>query len=158
MQICQFPDQPKIGHHQQSILKSPLHIKTMNNNHHSSDAFYDQSTMRIPLSNLQQQQQQTLHRQPSRQFDAYGQMPVNLYTNDDNMSRYEPGRFDRMRPAVRGDSYGYEVLGAQTWNPNAFSGNSNFPAFGATGRMKSASRGRSAIPSVSTRSYLRGYS
>lgn len=50
---------------------------------------------------------------------------------------------------MQGGGYGYEMPGAQTWNPGAFGGGNNFPPFGATGRMKSTSRGRPALPSVS---------
>ena len=96
-----------------------------------------------------------LHRQPSRHFDAYGTVPNNTYSSEDQSLRYETNRFDRMNGPVQGGGYGYEMPQAQTWNPNAFSTNSNsfspFPA--ATGRMKSQTRvGRSALPSVSTQS------
>ena len=113
------------------------------NNHHPQETYYDHSSSRSPGSH--RYQPQTLHRQPSRQFDAYGQMPTPLYTPDDHNSRYD--RFDRMNAAMPG-GYGYELPGAQTWNPSAFGGGNNFPAFGATGRMKSTSRGRTALPTV----------
>ena len=54
-----------------------------------------------------------------------------------------------MNSNIPGGGYGYEMPGAQTWNAAAFGGGNNFPPFGATGRMKSASRARSALPSVS---------
>ncbi|MCJ1483901.1 hypothetical protein MMC06_004069 [Schaereria dolodes] len=113
------------------------------NNHHPQETYYDHSSSRSPGSH--RYQPQTLHRQPSRQFDAYGQMPTPLYTPDDHNSRYD--RFDRMNAAMPG-GYGYELPGAQTWNPSAFGGGNNFPAFGATGRMKSTSRGRTALPTT----------
>ena len=95
-----------------------------------------------------------LHRQPSRHFDAYGTMPNNVYTPDDQSLRYETNRFDRMNGPVQGNGYGYDLSQAQTWNPNAFSTNSNnnfSPFAAATGRMKSQTRaGRSALPSVCT--------
>ena len=54
-----------------------------------------------------------------------------------------------MNATMQGGGYGYELPGAQTWNPNAFGGTNGFSPFGATGRMKSASRGRSILPTVS---------
>lgn len=92
-----------------------------------------------------------LHRQPSRHFDAYGQMPNNLYAPDDQSMRYETNRFDRMNGQVHANGFGYELPQAQTWNPNAFSTNNDFapPFVAATGRMKSQTRGgRSALPTV----------
>lgn len=64
--------------------------------------------------------------------------------------RYEANRLDRMNGSMQGNAYGYEMAQAQTWNPNAFSNNNNFSAYGATGRMKSQTRGRSALPTVRT--------
>ncbi|MCJ1305115.1 hypothetical protein MMC08_007929 [Hypocenomyce scalaris] len=49
---------------------------------------------------------------------------------------------------MQGGGYGYEMPAAQTWNPAAFGGGNNFSTFGATGRMKSTSRGRPALPST----------
>ena len=118
----------------------------MNNHHHQQDMYYDQASSRSPASH--RHQQQTLHRQPSRQFDAYGQMPSALYTPDDHGPRYDTNRFDRMTAAMQGGGYGYDLSGSQSWNPGAFGGGNNFHTFGATGRMKSTSRGRSALPTV----------
>ena len=115
------------------------------NNHHHQDMYYDQSSSRSPGSH--RHQPQTLHRQPSRQFDAYGQMPSTLYAPEDPSSRYDTNRFDRMAPSMQGNGYGYDFSASQSWNPGAFAGN-NFNAFGATGRMKSTSRARSALPTV----------
>lgn len=109
--------------------------------------YYEQPSSRSP--GALRHQQQTLHRQPSRHFDAYGQMPSNIYPPDEHTSRYDTNRFDRMNTNMQGGGYGYEMPGAQTWNPGAFGGANNFPPFGATGRMKSSSRGRPALPSVS---------
>lgn len=75
-------------------------------------------------------------------------MPNNVYTPDDRGMGYEPNRLDRMNGPVQGVGYGYEVPQAQIWNPNAFNSNNNFTPFAATGRMKSQTRGRSALPSV----------
>jgi hypothetical protein len=118
----------------------------MNNQQQHQDMFYDQAASRSP--NSHRVAPQTLHRQPSRQFDAYNQMPNTLYGPEDH-SRYDTNRYDRMNPVLQGGGYGYELPQAQTWNPNAFGGGHGFNAFGATGRMKAASRGRSGLPAVS---------
>ena len=120
----------------------------MNNHHHHNEMYYDQASSRSPGSH--RHQQQMLHRQPSRHFDAYGQMPNNVYAPDDQSMRYDTNRFDRMNGQVQGNGFGYELPQAQTWNPNAFSTNNNFapPFIAATGRMKSQTRGRSALPTV----------
>ena len=67
---------------------------------------------------------------------------------DDRGLGYEQNRLDRMNGSVQGGAYGYEVPQAQTWNSNAYNAN-NFQPFSATGRMKSQTRGRSALPTVS---------
>ena len=119
------------------------------NNHHPGDMFYDQNPSRSPGS--QRHQQQTLHNQPSRQFDAYGHMPNHsMYAPEDQTLRYDTNRYDRTVPPVPGAGFGYEIPGAQTWNPNAFGGGNNYPALNnPTGRMRSQNRGRSALPPVS---------
>ncbi|KAL8720647.1 MAG: hypothetical protein Q9225_002517 [Loekoesia sp. 1 TL-2023] len=117
----------------------------MNNHHKPPDMYYDpSSSSRSPAAH--RHQQQTLHRQPSRQFDAYGHMPTNTYQPEDSSSRYDGHRFDRMNPTMQGGAYGYDMPSAHTWNPNAFGGANGFPTFGATGRMKPMPRGRSALP------------
>ncbi|KAL8834858.1 MAG: hypothetical protein Q9170_003558 [Blastenia crenularia] len=116
----------------------------MNNHQNPPDMYYDQSSTRSPA--MHRHQQQPLHRQPSRQFDAYGSMPNNMYQPEDSASRYDGSRFDRMNPPMQGGAYGYDMPSAQTWNPNAFGGTNGFPTFGATGRMKPMPRGRSALP------------
>ncbi len=120
------------------------------NNHQQNDFYYDQNNTRSPGAH--RHQQQMLHRQPSRHFDAYGTMPNNnLFTPDDQSMRYETNRFDRMNGQMHGGGYGYDPLQAQTWNTNVFSSNNNnFGAYGggATQRMKSQTRGRSTLPNV----------
>lgn len=124
-----------------------LHTSMMNSLN-QSDMYYDQSS-RSPGTH--RHAQQMLHRQPSRHFDAYGSMPSNGgYAPDDQSMRYETNRFDRMNGPIQGNGYSYDMAQAQTWNPNAFSNNNNFSAYGATGRMKSQTRGRSVLPSVRT--------
>ena len=126
------------------------------NTHHHQDMYYDQASSRSPGSH--RHQQQTLHRQPSRQFDAYGQMPSTLYTPEDHASRYDTNRFDRMNATLQNGGYGYDLTGAQSWNPGAFGGVNAFNAFGATGRMKPNSRGRTGLPSVRLPSCLQDVS
>jgi hypothetical protein len=116
--------------------------------HHQHDMYYDHSgSARSPGSH--RQQQQTLHRSSSRQFDGFGQLPGGLYTAEDHAARYETNRYDRLNPSVAA-SYGYDMSGAQTWNPSGFGGANTLAALGATGRMKPSSRQRSALPSVSS--------
>ena len=125
----------------------------MMNNHQQqqNDIYYDQPLPSRSPGSRGPPQQQMLHHQPSRHFDAYGTMPNNVYAPDDQTLRYDTNRFDRMNgPMQAVGGYGYDPHQAQTWNPNAFSSNNNFAAYpaAATGRMKSQTRGRSALPSV----------
>ena len=119
-------------------------------NNHPQDIFQDQSASRSPGAQ-RYQTQQTLHRQPSRQFDVYGQMPNPLFAHDDHNQRFEPNRFDRLGTAgLPSAGYSYDMNGPpQTWNPSAFSNPHPLGAFGATGRLKAAQRGRGPLPSVS---------
>lgn len=113
---------------------------------HPHDLYHDNPSARSPGS---QRHQQPLHRQHSRQFDAYGPMPVNLY--DDPTARYDTGRLDRLNPSMHNNSYAYDLPGSQTWNPNGFA---NPQALGgirsASASMKTATRGggRAALPTV----------
>tara|TARA_R110002003_G_scaffold123_2_gene11115 strand:+ start:1386 stop:1838 length:453 start_codon:yes stop_codon:yes gene_type:complete len=112
---------------------------------------YDQSSSRSPGSH-RNQPQTTLHRMPSRQFDAYAPLPQgNLYTPDDHARSYEPPRnYDRLTATVHGGGgYGYDMGARAGWNTNAFSQNGLGSLGGAAAaRMKSQQRGRSALPSV----------
>ena len=114
------------------------------NNHHNPDLFYDHAASRSPGSH--RHQQPTLHRQPSRQFDAYGQIALPQYVSEDQNQRYDTTRFDRMNNVHNGN-YGFDPQMSQTWNASSFGANPAFN-FGATGRMKPNNRGRSNIPSV----------
>ncbi|KAL8990961.1 MAG: hypothetical protein Q9169_007983 [Polycauliona sp. 2 TL-2023] len=133
----------------------------MNGHQTPHEIYYDQPASRSP--GAQRHQQPILHRQPSRQFDAYAQMPNGqmqnpqmqngqmqnpIYQPEESAPRYDGNRFDRINPTMQGAGYGYEMPSAQTWNPNAFAGANGFPAFGATGRMRPTPRGRSALPST----------
>lgn len=126
----------------------------MNNLHNPPDMYYNQSSSRSP--DAQRHPQQTLHRQPSRQFDAYGPMPTNIYQPEDSASRYDGNRFDRINPTMQGGAYGYDMPSAHTWNPTAFGAANGFPNYGANTRMKTMPRGRSALPPVSSNTTVTG--
>lgn len=110
----------------------------------SQDMYHDNPSARSPGS---QRHQQTLHRQPSRQFDAYGAMPMNFY--EDPMARYDSNRLDRLAPSLQ-NSYAYDMPGSQTWNPNGFAGNQALGAIrSASASLKTATnRGRAGLPTV----------
>lgn len=116
-------------------------------NYQPHEMYHDNSTARSPGS---QRHQQTLHRQPSRQFDAYGPMPTGMY--EDPMARYDTNRMDRLNAnptPVHGNTYGYDMSASQAWNANGFGGAHTLGGLGATGRMKPNARGRTGIPTVS---------
>lgn len=140
----------------------------MSNNYHQQrqDMYYDHPTSRSPGSQRHQpqqpqpppqsQQQQQLHRQASRQFDAYGSMPSSA-VYDDFAARYE-SRPERMNPGMPVNAYGYD---AQTWNNTNGLGAGVHP-FGSVGagpgamgasastRMKPNARpNRTGLPPVS---------
>ena len=114
---------------------------------------YDQSTSR---SQRNQPQPGSLHRMPSRQFDAYGQVPQpNMYAQDDHQRAYEqPRSYERLNQTIHAGSYGYDMASAAAWNTNAFAQNTGLGSLGgaAAARIKSQQRqgGRSALPSVSS--------
>jgi hypothetical protein len=109
-----------------------------------SDMYHDPSA-RSPGS---QRHQQPLHRQPSRQFDAYGPMPVNLY--EDQMARYESARLERLNPSLQNNnSYAYDLSGSQTWNPNGFANAQSLGGIrSASASLKPNARGRTGLPTV----------
>jgi hypothetical protein len=100
----------------------------MGGHHDQGDMYYDPLSARSPGSH--RHQQQTLHRQSSRQFDAYGQMPSGLYTADDHAARYESNRFDRINATMQASNYGYDMPGPQTWNASGFGGANTLGAMG----------------------------
>lgn len=114
---------------------------------------YDQSTSRSPGSHRNQPQTGTLHRMPSRQFDAYSPLPQpSMYTPDEGIRSYEqPRNYDRLNATIHAGGYGYDMGASSGWNTNAFSQNGLASLGGAAAaRMKSQQRGggRSALPSV----------
>lgn len=112
-----------------------------------NDHFYDTNT-NLPRGNSHQSQ--TLHRRPSRHFDAFAYQQDGL-NGPDNMSlqRYDNPRYDRMNPSMQTTYNGYDMSMPQAWNSNGYSHNSALAASGATLRMKPpANRGRPGIPTV----------
>ncbi|CAN9401197.1 unnamed protein product [Alternaria alternata] len=115
---------------------------------------YDQSSSRSPIAQRNQPQTGTLHRMPSRQFDAYGQVPQgnNMYAQDDHQRTYDqPRNYERLNQTMHAGGYGYDMGAPQGWNTNAFSQNGGLGSLGGAqaARMKSQQRGggRSALPS-----------
>lgn len=112
---------------------------------------YDQSSSRSPGSHRNQSQTGTLHRMPSRQFDAYAQMPqASLYTPEDHSRTYDqPRNYERLNNTIHAGGYGYDMGAPAGWNTSAFSGNGlgSLGGAAAAARMKSQQRGRSALPS-----------
>lgn len=118
------------------------------------DMYYDNPPQsRSPNAQRHTHQSQTLHRQPSRQFDSFAHLPSNLYGPDDHtQQRYEPSRFanDRMNATMQPNYGGGYDMGGQTWNSNAFGGNNNLLGLGPGNRsMKPPQKGRPGIPGVS---------
>ena len=115
---------------------------------------YDQSTSRSPGSHRNQPQSGTLHRMPSRQFDAYAPLPQgSMYPQDEHARSYEqqqPRNYERLNQTMHAGGYGYDMGAPAGWNANAFTQNGLGSLGGAAAaRMKSQQRGgRSALPSV----------
>lgn len=106
------------------------------------DMYHDHSA-RSPGS---QRHQQPLHRQPSRQFDAYGPMPTNMYEQD--QMRYESTRLERLNPSLQ-NNYGYDISGSQTWNPNGFANAQTLGGIrSASASLKPNARGRAGLPTT----------
>ncbi|KAI9730561.1 MAG: hypothetical protein M1834_005802 [Cirrosporium novae-zelandiae] len=114
--------------------------------HPQSEMYHDNPASRSPGSH--RQQQQTLHRQSSRQFDVYGQIPTGLYTTDDSLARLDTGRFDRMNTTMHSGTYSYDLSAAQTWNPNAYNGANTMTSLSATGRMRPTIPRRTGLPTT----------
>ncbi|KAF1915411.1 hypothetical protein BDU57DRAFT_272560 [Ampelomyces quisqualis] len=114
---------------------------------------YDQQSSRSPGSHRNQPQTGTLHRMPSRQFDAYAPLPQgNPYAHDDHARSYDqPRNYDRLNATVHGGGgYGYDMGAPAGWNTNAFSQNAMGSLGGAAAaRIKAQQRGggRTALPS-----------
>ena len=124
------------------------------------DMYYENTPSRSP--GVHRLQPQTLQRQPSRQFDAYGQlgsqMPTGLYQNssatatpmiDDHNARFDGPRYnDRLNTTMQ-NNYGYDMSSLGGWNANAFSQSNSLATVGAaTTRLKPNPRPRNALPPV----------
>ena len=121
----------------------------MNNHQSQNDLYYDPQQTRS--TGAQRHQQPNMLQQPaSRHFEAYGNMPSNLYNQDEQPLRYEGSRFDRMNGQMNNMGYAYDAQQTQSWNPNAFSNGGGFAPYGGPGRLKTQNRGRSTLPNVST--------
>lgn len=109
------------------------------------EMYHDNPSARSPGS---QRHTQTLHRQPSRQFDAYGPMPVNFY--EEPMARYEPARVDRLNPSLHNPAYAYDLSNSHSWNPNGFANSHVLGGIrSASSSLKTSSTGaRAGLPST----------
>ena len=127
---------------------------------------YEQTSSRSPGAHRLQPQQ--IHRQGSRQFDGYGNLPSSysqsstFTPSESSQVSYmpEPSRFDGMGNGIGtgvGNGMhngGFAYDGAQSWNPNAFSPANGIP-FAATTRAKINNRGRSQLPQVCSDAEIR---
>ncbi|KAF2434706.1 hypothetical protein EJ08DRAFT_427342 [Tothia fuscella] len=122
--------------------------------HHHHDMYYENPSQRSPGSHRHPSQQQTLHRQPSRQFEAYGGMPNSgLYTAEDHAAQhnsYAPRYPDRMSAATINSN---NMPGFDPWNSYGGPGpqqSSTIGGFGASSRMKQMSTrgGRPGLPTT----------
>lgn len=113
--------------------------------HH--DGYYDTIGSSRSPTGQQQQQHQSLHRASSRHFETFASQS-GLYTAEDHAARFDTNRYDTSRLGTAVTGYGYDS-GAQTWNASSFGGAGALAAMGgATGRIKTPSRQRSALPAV----------
>ncbi|KAL7269101.1 Peptidyl-prolyl cis-trans isomerase pin4 [Rhizina undulata] len=119
---------------------------------HHHEAFYDTIGSTRSLSSQHPQSQHgSLHRTPSRHFETFASQS-GLYTAEDHAAARFDARYDTTRlNAATVSAYPYEISGAQTWNASSFGGPSALAAMGgATGRIKTPSRQRSALPAMWT--------
>lgn len=113
-----------------------------------------QATSRSPGSHRNPPPTGSLHRMPSRQFDAYGQVPPNSMFPDEHQRNFEqPRSYDRQSHTIHAPGYGYDMGAPAAWNANAFAQNGLGSLGGAAAaRIKSQQQrgggGRSALPSV----------
>jgi len=120
-------------------------------NFQRGDMFYDNPHSHSSNPQRLQPQGTYLHQSPHFPVDSPANTFAGFYPPEDQNSRFDVPRFnDRMTAATLHGNYGggYD-MGGQTWNNNAFGGNT-LGGLGGTNRLKSSNRGRSALPSVST--------
>ncbi|TPX23796.1 hypothetical protein DIZ76_013139 [Coccidioides immitis] len=123
----------------------------MSNYHSQNQDMYHNTVSRSPGSHRHVHQHQQLHRQPSRQFDAFGSMPAAMF--DDPLSRYESATLDRMNQGLQANNFPYDITGSQTWNANGLSGALTLGSIGsnplsASARGRSNVRGRTGLPAT----------
>ncbi|KAF2275177.1 uncharacterized protein EI97DRAFT_79406 [Westerdykella ornata] len=102
---------------------------------------YDAASSRSPGSH--RHQPQSLHRQPSRQLDAYAQPPLpGLYPGDDPSRAYDQRAYDRTASTIH-SPYEYNLGNgnlANAWNTTGFSQNATLSTLGAAGRLRQPQR------------------
>ena len=110
--------------------------------HHHHDYYESIGSARSPGGIQHQQSHPSLHRAQSRHFETF--TAGGLYTAEDHAARYDTNRFESRLVS----NYPYEASGAQTWNPGNFNAATMVGLGSATGRIKTPSRHRAALPSV----------
>lgn len=110
--------------------------------HHHHDYYESIGSARSPGGIQHQQSHPSLHRAQSRHFETF--TAGGLYTAEDHAARYDTNRFESRLVS----NYPYEASGAQTWNPGNFNAATMVGLGSATGRIKTPSRQRAALPST----------
>jgi len=111
--------------------------------HHHHDYYESIGSARSPGGIQHQQSHPSLHRAQSRHFETF--TAGGLYTAEDHAARYDTNRFESR---LVSNYPPYEASGAQTWNPGNFNAATMVGLGSATGRIKTPSRQRAALPSV----------
>ncbi|KAF8468276.1 hypothetical protein BDZ91DRAFT_762278 [Kalaharituber pfeilii] len=109
---------------------------------HHHEYYESIGSARSPSGIQHQQSHPSLHRAQSRHFETF--TAGGLYTAEDHAARYDTNRFESRLVS----NYPYEASGAQTWNPSNFNAASMVGLGSATGRIKTPSRQRAALPST----------
>lgn len=114
----------------------------------SHGMYFESTSARSPPSG-QRHQVQTLRRQPSSRFDAYGPLPGSgIYGKDEHSNASNAPRFnDRMNATLHAGYGGYNMDGPAAWSDSNYAPGNNF-ASTLGSRMKPVARGRTALPSV----------
>ncbi|KAF1813156.1 hypothetical protein P152DRAFT_306899 [Eremomyces bilateralis CBS 781.70] len=88
---------------------------------------------------------QTLHRQPSRQFDAYGQAAATYIPEDMNAQPFAHRFNERMNPTMQ-PGY-YDLVDNQTWN-GVFPSSGSMPAINSRRNPPMHRGGRAGLPTT----------
>ncbi|KAI9725978.1 MAG: hypothetical protein M1828_002306 [Chrysothrix sp. TS-e1954] len=92
-------------------------------------------------------QTQSLHRQPSRPVDNFGQASNGLYTINDVSAGYDGQRYNERMTSTLPHGYGGFDMGmSPAWNSSGFGQNSSFNGLGGGSRAKAPMRGRGPLP------------